>query len=340
MKRWTMALFTAAICVVSCSKNYGTDVREVAPKVETVIFSADGKSVKYGIDAEWSDKPATFTVTLSKNIPWNVESTKPQWVHITKTEKTFTFTADPIDLVEPKAATVWVQAGGTSIHQIVVSQQAALSVSPLGDIVFPLKGADKTYTVTTSRNQAWNVISNQSWLTVRKNATAGTFTLSAAANTGTTAPPPATVTVTSGKATPITINAEQVAPELSVRMRYDSFTTLSVSSMTFNAFGNAVIINNEKAYMPSEMFFIYSTNTEPVNVTSNYSWLKANQTSKIIGNNLVPGFTVSVEPLSLSGQPGQIVVSKRSGTVTVTAGNAPPVTIAVSQLAQSVISIN
>ncbi|MDR1156333.1 MAG: BACON domain-containing protein [Bacteroidales bacterium] len=92
----------------------------------------------------------------------------------------------------------------------------ALSVTPSATaIVFAADGASATSagaaitpTFTVETNQGlWDVTSNQTWVKVNKSGK--TFTLSAG-SAGTTAPDPATVTVTAGGAKPVTITVTQL----------------------------------------------------------------------------------------------------------------------------------
>ncbi|MDR0814821.1 MAG: hypothetical protein LBN37_03600, partial [Bacteroidales bacterium] len=88
-----------------------------------------------------------------------------------------------------------------------------LNLAPSGQTAVTFKAdgtADGNATFTVATNQAsWKAESNQAWVTVSKNG--NSFTLNAAANTATTAPAPAKVTVSATGATSIVIDVTQAA---------------------------------------------------------------------------------------------------------------------------------
>lgn len=87
-----------------------------------------------------------------------------------------------------------------------------LSVAPAGAIAFTAK-ATQTFDITVTTNQtSWDVTSSQAWCKVAKNGTK--FTVSATPNTATTAPAPAVLTISAGKAPAVTINVTQAAGEV------------------------------------------------------------------------------------------------------------------------------
>ncbi len=98
-----------------------------------------------------------------------------------------------------------------------------LTVSPQTTaIIFDAQGiVSYVYTVTTNQS-SWSATSNQSWCVVTKNTDGRTFTVTAQANTSTEAPPAATITVSAGKATPITFSATQTAaPQIGVGFTFE-----------------------------------------------------------------------------------------------------------------------
>ena len=179
---------------------------------EDVVFAADGES------ATSKGVPFTPIFTVTTNVPtWDVTSNQP-WLHVEKSGNTFTLSADANpDLEAPAPATVTVTAGEATPITIVVTQLASpatLSVSSTDDVVFSVDGKSATskgvpftptFTVTTNYS-TWDVTSSKPWLIIEKSD--NTFTLSADANLFVGAPP-ATVTVTAGEMTSISINVTQ-----------------------------------------------------------------------------------------------------------------------------------
>jgi uncharacterized protein YaaQ len=181
-----------------------------------------------------------------------------------------------------------------------------LSVSPQqSDIVFKADGtSDGNTTFTVSTNQsAWEAISSQAWSTVSKTAT--DFTVSAAAHTSTTAPAPATVTVTAGNATPVVISVTQTAAA--------PFMNLAPAGQTTVAFA-------ADGTPDGNTTFTVSTNQSTWEAISSQTWCTVSKTAN--------GFTVSAAANLSPTAPAQ-------ATVTVTAGEATPVVITVTQEAGS-----
>jgi hypothetical protein len=306
-KYWGIIIFTAlAICAVSCSKDEPDQEWSITPQIYgSIFFSGDGLSISFG--AGWQDESSvTFTVTAPKKASWDVISTH-SWVHIAKTENGFTLSVYPTNTV-PERATVSVVSGEEIIWARLIEQEAALRVNPVTPVVFSLQGGNKTFRVTTSRNKEWNAISSQSWLSLSKNN--GAFTLSAAANTSSTPPPPATVTVSSGTATPVVIDVTQEGPVLTV--------TPVGSSLVFSADGQSATLDGTPFYMS---FYIYSNATNTWGISSSVNW-------------------VDFEPSSIYPHKWDIYVTpntippRTAGNLTIEAFNTslPPVIISVSQL--------
>lgn len=87
-----------------------------------------------------------------------------------------------------------------------------VTISPATAAIAFSAEAAESYTYKVSTNQpVWLPITDQSWCKVEMNPSEGTFTITALPNDKTAAPPPATITVTAGKAAPVTINATQEA---------------------------------------------------------------------------------------------------------------------------------
>lgn len=92
------------------------------------------------------------------------------------------------------------------------NEPARLSVEPApGEISFGAADTQTyTYRVTTNQPQ-WSVQSDREWCIVTPDYKGGTFTVSALENLSDTAPEAATITVSAGRAAPLTITATQQA---------------------------------------------------------------------------------------------------------------------------------
>lgn len=89
------------------------------------------------------------------------------------------------------------------------TDEATLSVSPATPITFTA-AATESFTITVSTNQeSWEVSSSQVWCKVAKDG--GKFVVTATANTLATAPTPAVITLSAGKAKSVTISVTQAA---------------------------------------------------------------------------------------------------------------------------------
>lgn len=173
--------------------------------------------------------------------------------------------------------------------------QPTLSVKPV-TLVFTAQASESHEVIVTTNQLSWDAISSQSWCTVTKDN--GKFTVRATANTSTSSPVPAIITVTAGNAKPVTVNVTQsgIGANLSVSPNTPiSFTSTGGASETKT--------------------FSISTNQASWDATSSQSWCVITK-----GTNL---FTVVATANTTS--------SERTATITVTAGNATNVTIDVKQ---------
>ena len=166
-----------------------------------------------------------------------------------------------------------------------------------------------TFTVTTNQT-AWDVrvTPTGSWCTATKNGS--TFTLTAVANTLTTPPGSAMVTVTAGNAQPIIISVTQFGAGEALAILPE------VETLEFTASGTKAFAGTQEI-VPA---FAVATNLASweVAVTPTGSWCTATKTED--GN----GFTLTAARNTSEQVPEQ-------ATVTVTAGEATPVTFTVTQ---------
>ena len=151
-------------------------------------------------------------------------------------------------------------------------EDPGLSIDPsVEEIVFEASGmalvggGTTTFSVSTNQGE-WKVESSQtSWLTATPNKTANTFTLTAQPNpSAISSPTAATVTVTAGSATPVTIRVTQLsaAPHLTVLP--------SARTVAFNADGTVKT--------GGVVTFNVSTNAGPWTVESDQEWLTYEKT--------------------------------------------------------------
>ena len=163
-----------------------------------------------------------------------------------------------------------------------------------------------TFTVETNQT-GWDAVSNQpTWLSVSKSG--NTFTLRATV-AGTTAPPPAKVTITAGNATPVEIAVTQLplVPSLIV--------TPSTRAVDFNPNGSPFNVGDN--------VFGVITNVDWDVVSSAPDWLTVEKQGTSF--TILAQKTPEIEP--------------RAATVTVTATGAPSVTINVTQDEQVIVNV-
>ena len=204
---------------------------------------------------------------------------------------------------------------------------ATLSVTPsVTEIKFSADGKTVTagenpvtpeFTVETNQGK-WEVELSEkdSWLKVNKSGNG--FTLSADENTAPTEKTPITVTVTAGTADPVKIKVGQSGTEIEEEYLR---VTPSVTEMEFSADGKTAIAG-ENEINPE---FTIETNQASWDAVASPSgsWLSVSKSAS--------GFTLSAEENSGADDRGPV-------TVTVTAGEADPVIITVTQAGKPVVS--
>jgi hypothetical protein len=180
-----------------------------------------------------------------------------------------------------------------------------LSVSPeTVTLAQPYGSTSEAITVTTDQ-EAWNAVSNQAWLVVTK--AADSFTVRAISANITGKPRTATVTVSDGNATPVTVAVTQekrAAPPP---------PSLAVS--------------------PDSLSFASAAGSQAVTVTTNQSyWMAADDATWITLTQAGTSLTVRVT--------ANTTAAARTGTVTVLSGAATPVTVVVTQEARTPVAIS
>ena len=184
-----------------------------------------------------------------------------------------------------------------------------LSISPSeATIEFIAAGEAKTVEVTTNQEE-WNVTltpeDGHEWLSVTNNE--GSFTLTAAENTATTAPENVLITVTAGDAEPVTITASQAAfvPDPTLSTPFDS-----VGEVVFEHIGHGQDVR-------------VTTNQGEWNValtpTDGNGWLTIESKNNALFHLMAAKNTTPAERTPV--------------TITITAGEAQPVTLTAKQQA-------
>ena len=220
-------LVTAALAAViaGCSKDQDkvpAPALSLSPAATAVVFSADGKTAASGGTA----LTPTFTVTTNQTA-WDVQVTPAgSWCKAAKSGSAFTLTAETNpSITAPEPATVTVTAGEARPVTISVTQfgaDAALAISPEVETLEFSASGTKAFTGTQEVAPAFTVTTNlsswdikvtpaDSWCRAAKTEDGTGFTLTADINRKTSAPDPATITVTAGEAAPVTIAVTQRA---------------------------------------------------------------------------------------------------------------------------------
>jgi uncharacterized repeat protein (TIGR02543 family) len=192
LKITAIALAIGAMPFISCSKDEdgGTGTgTETGKATYTVTFDADGGS------------PVPAVQRIEEGGTATIPATNPS-----KTGYTFLFwclsgASTAYDFTAPVKSNITLQA------KWEIVEAARLSVSPDSPITFTETGGAYDITVTTNQS-SWDAVSDQTWCTVEKSE--DQFTVTASANTASTERK-ATITVTAGNATNVTINATQAA---------------------------------------------------------------------------------------------------------------------------------
>jgi len=312
-KMTTVALALMAL-MASCTDKEGPEpTLSVTPQVTDIEFAADGVTLTTG-------GSTTFTVVTNQS-SWKVFPDKT-WVKISKSDNQFTVSADPVTgFVGPEAAEITVIAGkgmATSIR-IGVQQRGeiqSLQVTPsnIRAIEFSGDGATATsggttvqpvFTVSTNVG-SWKAESDQAWLTVIEQD--NTFTLTAAYNYSLEPPATATVTVSAGDAVPVVITVTQAGgalPSLEVEPSDIRAIEFSGDGETATSDGNIV-----------QPVFTVTTNWSTWEAVSDQMWLTVIKQENTF--TLTAAYNSSLEPPA-------------TATVTVSAGDATPVVITVTQ---------
>ena len=193
----------------------------------------------------------------------------------------------------------------------------AVTFSADGKTLYDADGTiiDPTFSVTTENADGWDVEVYSSWCGVTADKAAGTFTLTAEPNESETVrPDDAVVKVSAGDAEPviITVSQQTKTPQAVITVEP------SVSAVTFSASGNTLYSGDEAI---SPIFKVTVQYADSWDVSVEPDWCSA------VKDEAAGTFTLSAEPNESE------TASPADATVTVTAGDAEPVVITVSQKA-------
>jgi hypothetical protein len=194
---------------------------------------------------------------------------------------------------EPRLAEIIVIAGTADPVTVKITQNArnSLSVSPESLSFDVDETVSKTISITTTA-QSWDATADASWISLSKQS--NSLTVNVVSGNTNSSPRTATIRITAGNALEKTVTVTQAAHH-----------TLSVSPSSLSFAADET----------GEKTVSVTTNASDWNVTTGVSWITLTKQSNTL--------RVSVTANSST--------SSRSGTITVTAGNATPVTVSVSQ---------
>lgn len=254
------------------------------------------------LDFDYTGYPAQ-TVTVATSADDYTATSTEDWVNITQNNGTFTVTLDSNDTGAERTGTITINAGTADEVTIPITQAAqdTLSVTPANYTAEYNVQTPYAYTVTTSAD-SFSATTDAEWVTIVESD--GTFSVNANSDNTTGTTRVATITVTAGNAEPVTATFTQGAQD-----------TLVVNPVTINF---AALLGLSVDVDVTASLGVY------VAVSNNTAWLTVTQVGPVI--------TV-VALTNLTGV-------ARVGTITVTSGNAAPVTITVNQAAQGVLNVN
>ena len=205
--------------------------------------------------------------------------------------------------------------GGKEPESPIVEEPKITIDNPILTIEFSADGEQSysegeevpsTFKVGTNQ-ETWDAVSDKSWCVVEK-ISGNTFKISVKKNTKMTTPEPATVTITSGDATPIVIQVNQRIPDPAISVSPE-LTEIKFSRDALTAFSGKEEV---------EPVFTVTTNQEFWDVISDQAWCTVQK------NEDNGTFTVSVTENATYQYPAPAIL-------TVSAGEAEPVTITVTQ---------
>ena len=217
------------------------------------------------------------------------------WIKLAKQGNTLSVSVDA-NSGEDRSGRITLKAGNAAEKTVTVTQTKQHTLSVSpSSLEFAADETGEKSVTINTSAPSWNATKEASWITLTPQG--NTLKVSVEANTG--ANRSAQITVTAGNAPPVTVSVTQKEKQ----------HTLSVS--------------------PSSLEFTYNeTSQKSVTVTTSASSYSASTNVSWIMLNL-QGSTLRVSVTANSG------TSSRSGTITISAGNAPNRTVSVMQTGQS-----
>jgi len=289
---YALLLVFSTTVINSCSSSPEDDIGKTDPPKETPTLSVSPKQIE---NVATSGGNTKITITTNQS-SWSTASDEG-WCKITdKTEKGFTIVVDANSTTSERNATVTVSAGKATPVKITVTQQGsapALSVSPKQIENVADTGGNTEITVTTNQSE-WSATSDEDWCNIA-DKTEKEFTIVVDAN-NTTSERNATVTVSAGKATPVKITVTQQGAALALSVSPTEVLDVADTGSTTK--------------------ITVSTNQSSWNATSDADWCSVTDKTE-------NSFVVFVAPNQS--------LSPRNGVITVSAGEAAPVKISVTQ---------
>jgi hypothetical protein len=246
------------------------------------------------------EKVATVTTNVDL---WTIE-TLGGWVKCrkdTENDKLYISVENYNETGNPREANITVSAGQAAPVGITITQSARASLSISPEsLSFDASETGSKPVEITTNASSWDAKADASWIKLEKQGT--TLKVSVDANSS-----------TSDRNAKITISAGN-AIEKTVTVTQGKQNTLSVSksSLTF------------ESDETGEQSVTVTTTASSWNATTSASWLTLTKQSN----------TLKVSATANTGS------SDRTATITVTAGNAPPVTVSVTQAKRHTLSVS
>ena len=256
---------------------------------------------------------STATISVNSNRTWNATSDATTWLTVSNFQPAnrtgngaFVINTTANTGTAARTGRITVSAPGAPTHIITVTQAVAPATLNISQTMWTSTSDASAATINVTSNRTWNATSNAtSWLTVSNfqptNRTGnGSFRINTTINTGTNARS-GTITVTAPGAPTHSITVVQIAAPV----------TLTISQTTWN---------------PTAM-----ESFATINVISNRTWnVTSDATSWLTVSNFQPTNHTGNGSFRINATENTTNAS-RTGTITVTAPNAPTRTITVTQ---------
>jgi len=215
----------------------------IVEQVGDTIFAVSAKTASFPANPD-----SSTAIAVRANIPWSA-SCRASWLTVNTDSTSLVLSATVNPTITSRSALVTVLACG-KLDTITVTQAAGDTVLQVLTKTVSLPTDKNTTTIAVTSNVNWNTTTNQTWLTITKNASS--FTLAVDTNPVTTSRN-AIVTVSAGSKLD-TITVTQAAGD----------TTLSVPKTTFS-FTDSV-----------KTATVFLSTNVPWTASSSASWLTLN----------------------------------------------------------------